>query len=107
MRRLDGPGQHGEYLLNSGAADVPLAFAYRSNDGTRIGVLANGAIASAALKLGGGAIEPTKVPFDPTGFASLPLPGLLRGNDANIAVTVTLYDAAGKVAGSAPVPPPI
>ncbi len=102
----DGPGQHGEYLLNAGAADVPLAFAYRSNVGTRIGVLASGDVASAALDVGG-AVDPAKVPFDPTGFASLPLPATVHGSAANLAVTVQLYDAAGRVTGSAPVPPPV
>jgi hypothetical protein len=105
----DGPGQHGEYLLNAGAADVPLAFAYRSNDGTRIGVLASGGVASAALDVGGvvGPASSARVPFDPTGFASLPLPATVHGSAANLAVTVQLYDAAGRVTGSAPVPPPV
>jgi hypothetical protein len=102
----DGPGQHGEYLLNTGAADVPLAFAYRSNKGTRIGVLADDDVASAALDLGG-AVVPVKVPFDSTGFASLPLPATVHGSAANLAVGVQLYDAAGRVIGLAPVPPPV
>ena len=105
----DGPGQHGEYLLNAGAADVPLAFAYRSNVGTRIGVLASGGVASAALDVGGvvGPASSARVSFDPTGFASLPLPATVHGSAANLAVTVQLYDAAGHVTGSAPVPPPV
>jgi hypothetical protein len=102
----DGPGQHGEYLLNAGAADVPLAFAYRSNVGTRIGVLASGPTVSAALDVGG-AVDQTKVPFDSTGFASLPLPANVHGSAADLAVTVQLYDAAGRATGSAPVPPPV
>jgi len=91
---------------------VPLAFAYRSNVGTRIGVLASGDFASAALEFGGPAspaspASPARVPFDSTGFASLPLPATVHGSAANLAVTVQLYDAAGQVRGSAPVPPPV
>ncbi len=42
------PGDHAEYLVDPAAPDVPVAFAYRALDGTRLGVIAS----SGAVKRG-------------------------------------------------------
>jgi hypothetical protein len=97
----DAPGQHAEYLLEPARADVPLAFAYRALDGTRIGVLGGDGATSAALVVAGQRSAP--VAFDGTGFTSL----LYRGPQQldSIALTVDLLDASFHVVGTVPMPP--
>ena len=69
----DAPGLHGELLVNSTSPETPVAFAYRSTRGTRIGVIATSDYKAAALQFKGR--QSPAVVFDDSGFASIPLSG--------------------------------
>jgi hypothetical protein len=69
----DAPRLHGEVLVRSTSPELPVAFAYRSPRGTRIGIIAEAADKAAALGFGGR--ESPTVMFGDTGFASMPLAG--------------------------------
>jgi hypothetical protein len=69
----DAPRLHGEVLVRSTSPEVPVAFAYRSAQVTRIGVIATADDKAVALAFAGRE-SPTAM-FDDTGFASIPLSG--------------------------------
>ncbi len=69
----DAPGLHGEVLVRSTSPDVPVAFAYRSPQGTRIGIISEPADKAAALSFEGS--QSPVAMFDDAGFASIPLSG--------------------------------
>jgi hypothetical protein len=69
----DAPRLHGEVLVRSTSPQVPVAFAYRSTQATRIGVIASHDQEAMALSFAGRE-SPTAI-FDDTGFASIPLSG--------------------------------
>ena len=116
----DAPRLHGEVLVRSTSPEVPVAFAYRSSQGTRIGIISEEADKAAALEFGGRQ-SPT-VMFDGDGFASMPLSGaggLPNGVDVNASpppsnefaglidatVQVSLYGWDDQVRGLLNVPP--
>jgi hypothetical protein len=66
------PGDHAEYLVDSAAPDVPVAFAYRAVDGTRLGVIASPRAAKVELVGDGATSKP--IAFNSTGFASFRIP---------------------------------
>ena len=70
---------------------MPLAFAYRSLDGTRIGVLGGAGVTSAALVIGAGSSAP--VAFGRAGSPAC-CTGAPQQLDT-IALTVDLLDASG------------
>ena len=69
----DAPRLHGEVLVRSTSPEVPVAFAYRSAQGTRIGIISEPADKAAALSFEGS--ESPVAMFDDGGFASIPLTG--------------------------------
>ncbi len=103
------PGDHAEYLVDSGAPDVPIAFAYRALDGTRLGVIASNGAASAELVGDGATSKP--VAFSSTGFASfrVPSPPADPNDDGagalGIVAKVQLLDSSGHPLTALSVPP--
>jgi hypothetical protein len=103
------PGDHAEYLVDPAAPDVPVAFAYRALDGTRLGVIASTGAAKVEL-LGDGATS-KPVAFDSTGFASfrIPSPPPDPNDDGagalGVVAHVQLLDAAGHPLAALAVPP--
>jgi hypothetical protein len=102
------PGDHAEYLVDPAAPDVPIAFAYRALDGTRVGVIAPGSSAMVILQA---AAESGPYPLDSTGFVSFvfPNPPPAPNNDASgalgVVAKVQLLNAAGHPIGELSVPP--
>ena len=103
------PGDHAEYLVDPGAPDVPVAFAYRALDGTRLGVIASKGAAKVEL-LGDGATS-KPIAFGSTGFASfrIPSPPADPNDDGagalGVVAHVQLLDSAGHPLADLPVPP--
>jgi hypothetical protein len=103
------PGDHAEYLVDPAAPDVPVAFAYRALDGTRLGVIASSGAAIVEL-LGDGATS-KPIAFSSTGFASfrIPSPPPDPNNDGagalGVVAQVQLLDAAGHPLAALSVPP--
>jgi hypothetical protein len=103
------PGDHAEYLVDPGAPDVPVAFAYRALDGTRLGVIASKGAAKVEL-LGDGATS-KPIAFSSTGFASFRIPS--PPGDPNddgagalgVVAQVQLLDSSGHPLTALPVPP--
>ena len=102
------PGDHAEYLVDPAAPDVPIAFAYRALDGTRVGVIAPGTGAMVILQA---SVESGPYPLDSTGFVSFvfPNPPPAPNNDASgalgVVAKVQLLNAAGHPIGELSVPP--
>lgn len=107
----DAPGLHGEVLIHAAAPDVPIAFAYRALDGTRIGIIGSVGATRAVLDFDGKVSR--SVPLDPTGFASFPVtnPSPPPSNDAaselEVVAQVQLFDASGHLLTSVPEPPSV
>jgi hypothetical protein len=105
------PGDHAEYLVDPGAPDVPVAFAYRALDGTRLGVIASKGAAKVEL-LGDGATS-KPIAFSSTGFASFRIPSPPGDPNADgsgalgVVAQVQLLDSSGHPLTSLPVPPTI
>ena len=103
------PGDHAEYLVDPAAPDVPVAFAYRAVDGTRLGVIASAGAAKVEL-LGDGATS-KPVAFSSTGFASflVPSPPADPNDDGagalGVVAHVQLLDASGHPVTALSVPP--
>ena len=103
------PGDHAEYLVDPAAPDVPVAFAYRALDGTRLGVIASGGASKVEL-LGNGATS-NPIAFSSTGFASfrIPSPPADPNNDGagalGVVAHVQLLDASGHPLTALSVPP--
>ena len=103
------PGDHAEYLVDPAAPDVPIAFAYRALDGTRIGVIAPTSAAMVILQAA--TAESGPFPFDSTGFVSFVFPNapLAPNNDGSgalgVVAHVQLLDAAGHPISELSVPP--
>jgi len=103
------PGDHAEYLVDPGAPDVPVAFAYRSLDGTRLGVIASNGAATVELVGDGATSKP--LAFSSTGFASFRVPS--PPGDPNddgagalgVVAQVQLLDSSGHPVASLSVPP--
>jgi hypothetical protein len=107
----DAPGLHGEILTHATAPEVPVAFAYRAIDGTRIGVIGSPGATRAVLDFGGKTSAP--VALDATGFASFPVtnPSPPPSNDASsdleVVAQVQLFDASGHLLETVPEPPSV
>jgi hypothetical protein len=107
----DAPGLHGEILIHSTAPDVPVAFAYRALDGTRIGVVGSAGAKRAVLTYNGKVSKP--VALDATGFASFPVtnpsppPSNDAASDLEIVASVQLFDAGGHLLSTVPEPPSV
>lgn len=107
----DAPGLHGEILTHSTSPEVPIAFAYRAVDGTRIGVIASPGATRAVLDFGGKASAP--VSLDATGFASFrvtnpsPPPSNDATSDLEVVAQVKLFDASGHLLETVPEPPSV
>jgi hypothetical protein len=107
----DAPGLHGEILIHATAPEVPVAFAYRALDGTRIGVIGSHGAVRAVLHFNGKVSAP--VTLDSTGFASFrvtdpsPPPSNDATNGLDIVASVQLLDASGRVIASVPEPPAV
>jgi hypothetical protein len=107
----DAPGLHGELLMHASAPNVPLAFAYRALDGTRIGVIGSPGATRAVLDFNGTVSK--SVPLDASGFASFrvtnpsPPPSNDASSDLEIVAQVQLYDAHGHLLASVPEPPSV
>jgi hypothetical protein len=105
----DAPGLHGEILIHSTAPDVPVAFAYRALDGTRIGVVGSAGAKRAVLTYNGKVSK--SVALDATGFASFPVtnpsppPSNDAASDLEIVASVQLFDAGGHLLSTVPEPP--
>jgi hypothetical protein len=106
------PGDHAEYLVDSAAPDVPIAFAYRAVDGTRLGVIsAAGATGATRVELLGDGQNSKPIVFSSTGFASFLVPG--PPSDPNddgagalgVVAHVQLLDTAGHPVTALSVPP--
>jgi hypothetical protein len=103
------PGDHAEYLVDPGAPDVPVAFAYRALDGTRLGVIASPGAAKVTLIAD--STKPKPVAFSSTGFASFrfPSPPPDPNDDGagalGVVAQVQLLDAAGHPLAELSVPP--
>jgi hypothetical protein len=103
------PGDHAEYLVDPAAADLPVAFAYRALDGTRLGVV--GSAAAAKVELLGDGADSTPIALDSTGFASFrvpappPDPNAAGAGALGIVAHVQLLDAAGHPVTALSVPP--
>ena len=68
------PRLHGEVLVRANSPEVPVAFAYRSTHGTRIGIISEPADKAVALTYEGH--DSPTASFDADGFASIPLAGV-------------------------------
>jgi hypothetical protein len=107
----DAPGLHGEILIHSTAPEVPVAFAYRALDGTRIGVVGSPGAVRAVLHFDGKVSAP--VALDSTGFASFrvtnpsPPPSNDGASDLDFVASVQLLDASGQVIATVPEPPSV
>ncbi|HEY3926189.1 MAG TPA: hypothetical protein VGL75_16630 [Acidothermaceae bacterium] len=106
------PGDHAEYLVDSAAPDVPVAFAYRAVDGTRLGVIsAAGTTGASRVELLGDGQNSKPIVFSSTGFASflVPSPPSDPNDDGagalGVVAHVQLLDAAGHPVTSLSVPP--
>jgi len=103
------PGDHAEYLVDPSAPDVPVAFAYRALDGTRLGVIASNGAASVELVGDGATSKP--IAFSSTGFASflVPSPPADPNGDGAGALGVVakaqLLDSSGHPLTALSVPP--
>jgi hypothetical protein len=103
------PGDHAEYLVDAAAPDVPVAFAYRAVDGTRLGVIA--AAGAAKVELLGDGANSRPIAFSSTGFASfvVPSPPADPNDDGagalGVVAHVQLLDAAGHPVTALSVPP--
>ena len=103
------PGDHAEYLVDPASPDVPVAFAYRAVDGTRLGVIASSGAAKVELVGDGATSKP--IAFSSTGFASflVPSPSADPNDDGagalGIVAHVQLLDAAGQPLAALSVPP--
>lgn len=103
------PGDHAEYLVDSAAPDLPVAFAYRALDGTRLGVIASAGAAKVELVGDGATSKP--VAFNSTGFASFLVPS--PPGDPNddgagalgVIAHVQLLDSSGHPLTALSVPP--
>ncbi|HEY0870456.1 MAG TPA: hypothetical protein VGD55_08660, partial [Acidothermaceae bacterium] len=106
----DAPGLHGEILIHSTAPEVPVAFAYRALDGTRIGVIGSYGAVRAVLHYNGKVSAPVALA---DGFASFkvtnpsPPPSNDAASDLEIAASVQLFDASGQVIAAVPEPPSV
>jgi hypothetical protein len=103
------PGDHAEYLVDPAAPDVPVAFAYRALDGTRLGVIGSSGAAKVEM-LGDGATS-KPIAFSSTGFASfrIPSPPADPNDDGagalGVVAHVQLLDASGHPLTALAVPP--
>ncbi len=106
----DAPGLHGEILIHSTAPEVPVAFAYRALDGTRIGVIGSHGAVRAVLHYNGKASAP--VALD-DGFASFrsrtrrPHRATTQRAIWRSSASVQLLDASGRVIATVPEPPSV
>jgi hypothetical protein len=107
----DAPGLHGEILIHSTAPEVPVAFAYRALDGTRIGIIGSHGAVRAVLHFNGKVSAP--VALDSSGFASFkvtnpsPPPSNDATSDLDFVASVQLLDASGRVLATVPEPPSV
>lgn len=106
----DAPGLHGEILIHSTAPEVPVAFAYRALDGTRIGVIGSHGAVRAVLHFDGKVSAPVTLDG---GFASFrvtnpsPPPSNDGASDLDFVASVELLDATGRVIATVPEPPSV
>jgi hypothetical protein len=106
----DAPGLHGEILIHSTAPEVPVAFAYRALDGTRIGVIGSHGAVRAVLQFDGKVSAPVALNG---GFASFkvtnpsPPPSNDGASDLDFVASVQLLDASGRVIATVPEPPSV
>jgi hypothetical protein len=107
----DAPGLHGEILMHASSPNVPIAFAYRAIDGTRIGIIGSQGAARAVLDFNGKVSK--SVALDATGFASFrvtnpsPPPSNDASSDLEVVAQVQLFDAGGHLLTSVPEPPSV
>ncbi len=103
------PGDHAEYLVDPGAPDVPIAFAYRALDGTRLGVIASNGAKKVELVGDGATSKP--IAFSSTGFASFRVPSPPGDPNADgagalgVVAKVQLLDSSGHPLGALEIPP--
>ncbi len=103
------PGDHAEYLVDPGAPDIPIAFAYRALDGTRLGVIASTGAKKVELVGDGATSKP--IAFSSTGFASFRVPSPPGDPNANgagalgVVAKVQLLDSSGHPLAALAVPP--
>lgn len=92
----------GEYLLAPDAPDYPIGFAYASNKGAHVGVLAPPGVSAAELVVDG--VPTGAEPVDATGFASMAVTGQY-GTLAEQTFVVRMYDSSHRQVTTAQVPP--